>query len=177
MIIAEMLYIKFQEEDEGKLSVMHSNLINTNTLAKIAQEIGIDEAIIMDDGEEQMGGRQNLRNLENTLEALLGAIYLDGGLEEVQRFVTKIWTPLLQNSSALTKRDPKSLLQEWAQKNQKPIPRYSVLNVEGEAHSPIFLIEVSILGMTSQTGTGDSKKSAQRQAAQRMLETIEELGK
>jgi ribonuclease-3 len=172
LIVSDLLYKTYPDLTEGKLANMLSNLISTNTLAEVALEIGINHAIILDNGEEKSGGRTNPKNLENALEAIIGAIYLDAGFDATYSIVEKLLHKRINNQDLISKKDPKSTLQEWAQKNGKPIPIYSVINVIGEDHCPIFTIEVQVEGLPAESAQGSSKKTAQILAAQNLLNKI-----
>lgn len=172
LIIAELLFSLFKDENEGALAKRHAALVRGETVTAIAIELSIGEHILMAEGEEQTGGRQNASNLENTLEALIGAMYLDGGLEIVKAFVLQHWTPKAQAMKKPPK-DPKTALQEWAQARKLPIPEYKAIKTEGPAHLPLFTIEVSVKGQEKLQATGKSKKLAEKKAATAMLEILE----
>jgi ribonuclease III len=172
MFIAELTYKKFPNLSEGQLSLMQSNLVNTKVLADIAKEIGLGEELIMDYGEKKNNGNNNPRNLENALEALIAAIYIDGGFINTRRIIRELWKEKIKNVKELCVRDAKSLVQEWAQKNGKPLPVYSLINNEGTPHNPTFTIELKVEGENPVLGKGKSKKEAQLQAAQILLSII-----
>jgi ribonuclease-3 len=130
----------------------------------------------MAESEATSGGRSNKNNLENALEALIGALYLDSNdLKQVALFVEKHWLPLILSMEAPPK-DPKSTLQEWSQKLGKPIPAYNLIATTGLAHAPSFAVEVVVKGLPPISQTGPSKKVAERLAATKMLEYIKNHG-
>jgi ribonuclease III len=172
MVIAEILYRERSHDDEGKLSIMHSNLVNCNSLVKIANIIDLGSFLIMDGGEEDCGGRSNERNLENAMEALIAAVYLDSDYETVTQFVRGLWSDLINDKSILDK-DKKSLLQEWAQSHDYGLPIYTLISRIGMPHSPIFTIEVSVKQFKG-IGSGRSKKESEHNAAADLLKVIEE---
>jgi ribonuclease-3 len=172
LIIAEMLYKKFPSLDEGKLAVAHSMLVRSETLAKIAMNLKLDKKVRMDISEERNKGRANKNNLEDVIEALLGAIYLDGGFDCAKAFIEVHWADFVTDDIATMQRDPKSLLQEWAQQHGKPIPVYTLTKQTGKAHSPFFSIEVFVEGFEPCAGCGKNKKEAQLNAATALLERI-----
>lgn len=171
LVIAEFLIENYPEESEGHLAKRHAALICGNTLSRVAEEAKIGKFIAMAEGEKQMGGRVNPNNLENALEAIIGAVYLDGGLESARKFVLSYWKQIA-NEMKEPPLDPKSELQEWAQGNDKPLPSYKIIKREGPSHAPVFTIEVKVKGLDPVTAEGSSKKIAERIAAERLLEVI-----
>jgi len=173
MVINELLYKNHVKASDSKLSIMHSNLVNSISLAKVASSIGLGEQLIMDDGEASSGGRENTKNLENAMEALIAAVYLDSDYETVANFVKLLWEPLL-NDKSIIEKDKKSLLQEWAQHEKGVLPIYGVIKMEGLAHSPIFTVSV-IIDELEAIGVGKSKKEAEQFAATELLREINKL--
>ncbi len=171
LVIAELLFSLFPDENEGALAKRHAALVRGETVTEISRALGIGEYIVMADGEEQTGGRDNASNLENTMEAIIGAVYLDGGLEPVKQFILKHWT-LKAQAMKTPPKDPKTALQEWAQARKFPIPEYKSIKTEGPAHAPIFTIEVCVSGQASVQATGASKKIAEKKAAASMLDKL-----
>jgi len=171
VVIAELLYHMFPGEDEGDLSRRQVSLVNGEQLAKIAQSMRLGEYIQLSAGEEEQGGRTNPSNLEDACEALLGALYLDGGLEAVRGVITKFWHAEAQAMHTPPK-DPKTALQEWAQARALPLPEYTVISSEGPSHAPHFIIEVTVGKAAPQRGEAGNKKLAERLAAAAMLETL-----
>lgn len=170
MVITEILYKNHTTANDSKLSIMHSNLVNSQSLARVAASINLGKHLIMDEGEELSGGRENAKNLENAMEALIAAVYLDSNYETVAAFIKKLWELLLLDKS-ITEKDKKSLLQEWAQRQKGDLPIYKVLKREGLAHSPTFTISVSVNELSA-IGTGKTKKEAEQLAAAALLESI-----
>jgi len=169
LIVAELLYTKYREVFEDKLSSMRAKLVSCNAICLVANEIGLGDMIILSQGEERNGGRQNPRNIENTMEALIGAIYLDGGIAASTRSVGKLWLPLIENQEILG-IDSKTYLQEWAQKNKYKIPVYSLVSTNGSSHAPIFEIQVEIQGVGKTVASGNNKKEAEKEAASLFLQ-------
>ncbi|MCD6035674.1 MAG: rnc [Rickettsiales bacterium] len=171
LLMAEFLLEHFPEENEGALAKRHAALVCGEMLASIAREIGIADYIVMAAGEEATGGRGNATNLENVLEALIGALYLDGGLEAAKRFVFRYW-----NARAIEMKeppkDPKTALQEWAQGRGKPLPIYTTRDTQGPSHAPLFTIEVAVEGFAPISAQGTSKRLAEREAALRLLALV-----
>lgn len=169
LIIAEILYIRFPDLQEGKLSLMHSNLVRTQTLAQIAREIGLPNELQMAKSEEQTGGRSNENNLENALEALVGAVFLDSDYNTTRTIFARLWDGFLQDESLILNKNPKSLLQEWSQKIHRRIPEYVVIHEEGEAHDKTFTVELRIGNLPTALGVGKSIKQAQIEAASKFI--------
>ena len=170
LVITEQLILLWPNESEGCLAKRRSFLVSGGALSKIAERNHIQDFIFMSNGEESMGGRKNPNNLENALEALIGAIYLDGGLTAAKKFITYNWKNIIDNMEDVP-TNSKSSLQEWSQSHGLGIPVYKVINQQGPAHQPIFEIEVSI-GKYSACANGNSKKEAEILAAKSLLQQI-----
>jgi ribonuclease-3 len=174
LVISEMLMENYRNESEGDLSRRKTFLVCGKTLAEIAEMLEISKFIMMSKGEEVHGGRKNMRNLENIMEAIIGAMYIDGGLEPVRKFVEKNWIDRI-----LEQKDPpkelKTELQELSQKYYNCIPRYVLVEKSGAEHSPKFRVSVEVDGLESFVGEGLSKKEAEKDAAEKMVEYIEEI--
>ena len=168
LVIAELLINKYPHEREGALAKRHSGLVHGEALAVIAEKLGIGEHIMMTSGESASGGRHNRSNMENTLEAVIGAIYMDGGIEPAKTFIKTHWAQSIDDMVDPPK-DAKTSLQEWAQGRGLPIPVYEVIKTCGPAHEPHFTIRVSIKGMEPVEAEGKSKKKAEKAAAELML--------
>jgi ribonuclease-3 len=172
LIIGEFLFKEFPHEDEGALSRRHAAVVSGLALAEIALEIGLEEVLQISSGEEKMGGKTNKRNLENALEALIGAIYLDDGFLAAQKFVMKFWSKFLAKDLTPPK-DPVSQLQELVQLQSKCLPIYSTEKSGGSDHEPHFISIVSIPSSNQQfSASGKSKKEAQKEVAQVALKHL-----
>ncbi|MCE3232780.1 MAG: rnc [Rickettsiaceae bacterium] len=169
LVIAELLINKYPEEKEGHLAKRQAGLVRGESVAKVAMQLGIGRFIKMTQGEEFMGGRDNSSNMENTMEALIGAVYLDGGLAAAKDFIAKHWAALLEDMKEPPK-DAKTALQEWAQGRGLPIPKYTTVNSKGPSHDPEFEVEVEVVGLAPVKAIGGSKKKAEMDAAQKMLD-------
>jgi len=170
LVIAEWLYEKFPESNEGDLAKRHAALVNREALRVVAVEIGLAQHLRLAHGEEAGGSRKNLATLPDAMEAILGAIYLDGGLQPARDFIHRYWQKDIAIAEAPA--DPKTALQEWAQGHSLPLPQYKVVEHSGPAHAPKFVIEVSVKGHAPATASGDSKRAAQKAAAQLLLEQV-----
>lgn len=171
MIIAEFLIDQYKTENEGNISKRHTALVCGSTLAKIAKIIDIPSMIIMSKGEESSGGRDNEHILENVVESLIGAMYLDGGLEEARKFIHRFWKSLaLRNIQP--PRDPKTELQEISQAYNKSLPVYDLVEQRGTAHEPLFVVKVCIDSKGEALGEGKSKKEAEKKAAIKMIKIL-----
>ena len=170
-IVARILYDLYPTEQEGELARRHAALVRGETLTQIAREIGLGETLHIGTSETQSGGRDNASNLEDALEALIGALYLDGGMEAVENFIVPRWTELAQKTETPPK-DAKTSLQEWAQARGLPIPVYRMLESTGPAHAPQFTIEVTVQGYPPAQAKAASKRVAEQMAAGKLLEKL-----
>lgn len=171
MVIAELLYELYPTEQEGELARRLSALVCGTQLVQIARSIGLGEMLIMSESEAENDGRNNPSNLEDACEALIGALYLDGGLSAARQFIHAHWHDLALSLSEPPK-DPKTALQEWAQARSLPLPLYRVVKEEGPAHAPAFTIEVSVKQHGSAQATASNKKTAERDAAAALLKQL-----
>jgi len=166
LIIAHWLYETYPEASEGELAKRHAALVNREALRKVALDIGLGKYLRLARGEEADSGRKNLATLSDALEAVLGALYLDGGLTPASAFIHRFW----QRDIAIdTPDDPKTALQEWAQAQGLPLPAYRVVERSGPAHAPKFIVEASIKGSDPVSAAGNSKREAEKAAAQLLL--------
>ncbi len=171
LVVTEHLVHRFPEAPEGALSRVRARLVRTSSLAQLSRRWGLGELLLLGRGEEASGGRDKDSLLANALEAVLGALYRDGGFEVCRRALT----PELERELAEVTDpasfgvDPKSALQELTMALWRLIPRYRVLATEGPAHARRFHVEVSVGDRVSATGWGPSKRAAQRQAAEDAL--------
>jgi len=168
LVMAEYVFKKFPKESEGVLSRRHANLVRRETLVKVAQAIHLNRYVHLTPAEQRTGGRKKPSVLANCCEAIIGALYIDAGLEIASHFIIKYWTPLIEDSDTSLK-DAKSILQEWAQGQGKPIPTYTVLEVAGTDHNPCFTIQVKVKDSKPAQGQGASKREATQAAAKALL--------
>lgn len=171
LVVSEELYRKYPNEDEGHLTKRLAGLICGDSLAKIAEKLGLGQHLLMASSEEHGGGRENKANLENAMEAVIAAIYLDQGLEVSRKFILENWGDMLDEMVEPPK-DAKSALQEWAQARSLPLPQYEVVSQDGPSHAPLFEVKVSVENNGSEVGKGTSKRIAEQEAAGKLLENI-----
>ena len=172
LVISENLFSKYPNENEGALSKRLSDLISKQKLLEVANEINLKEMLKIDKSERKnLNLKKNISILSDVCEALIGAIYLDSNLNEVKKFIFKYWEKkIIQN--ILPPQDPKSLLQEVAQKKGLDLPKYVLKSKEGPAHNPIFEIEVFLKGIKKFSATANTIKIAEINAAKKMVDNI-----
>lgn len=171
LVVAENLYNKNKGASEGDLTLMKHRLVSTASLASVAERLELGKFIRIGKGEEHTGGRKKQTLLANTLEAIIGAIFLDGGYSAAKVFITRIFADEFREISPKSSLDFKTLLQETLQAEKLAAPRYNVLRTEGPPHDREFFVEAIWEGGRS-TGNGRSIKSAEMMAAQSALEAI-----
>jgi ribonuclease III len=166
LIISEVLMSRFPDEPEGTLSKMKATVVNRNTLLQIAQRIDLGRFLILGKGEERTLGRNKLSLLSNGMEAVIGAIYQDGGLPAARMAVLKLFSEVLEALLQETPVDYKSALQEFCQQRLSALPVYRVVRELGPDHRKGFEVSIQIGAQIYATGMGVSKKSAEQSAAQ-----------
>jgi ribonuclease-3 len=170
LIATHYLYANFSRLPEGALSRMRSSLVNTNSLAGYARELDLGSYLYLGRGEEQQNGREKVSILADAFEAVLAAVYLDGGLEAARAVLVPVLArhivPLAADSEC---KDHKSILQEKIQALPADPPHYKLLSATGPDHQKIFQVAVVVQGKTLTTGTGNSKKQAEQEAARSAL--------
>jgi ribonuclease-3 len=166
-IVADLLYHEFPDFDEGQKSKAKAAFVSTATLARQAEPLQLGAQLLLGRGEEKTGGRQKQALLADAYEALIAAIYLDGGMEQARAFVTREFAPLLSHvrESGIIGQDHKSALQEYLQARDRPLPEYRLAGTAGPDHRKRFLVEVVLDGEAVATGTGSSKREAEQEAA------------
>ena len=164
LVVAEMLYESYPTEREGALAKRFVSLTREETLAEVAHLWQLNKMVKTSDAEL----RENDSVLSDVCEAVLGALYLDQGLDVVKKLMKPVWQPLME-ANIQAPEDFKSACQEWAQEKYKCLPVYTVLERLGTEHEPIFKVQVRVHTFTA-TGFGHSKKAAEKEAAQKLLE-------
>ena len=173
MVIIEYLYKKYKNEKEGQLSKRKSYLVSKDILSNIARNMNIGKYIIMTKGEEKSGGRDNKNNLENVMEAIIGAIYLDSNIDTVRKFILNTWEPI-DKEEKTPHNNPKTKLQEWSQKIYKQTPEYKLIKEEETVDNrKIFYIKLTLPNGINLKDSGYNIKEIEEKLAQNMLKIIE----
>jgi ribonuclease-3 len=176
--VATLLYERFPRLPEGDLSRLRAALVNQASLSTVATTLGLGDRLRLGEGELKSGGFRRPSILADALEALLGAVYLDGGFDAVRAAVERLFGERLESREELpVDKDPKTALQELVQGRKLPLPRYSVQRTEGEAHEQTFTVECRVddLGLAA-SGSGTSRRAAEQAAAERVLAQLESPG-
>jgi len=168
LVVAELVWRRFPDEAEGELTRRHTGLVRRESLVEVARALGLGAFVILSQGEAQAGARDNRSVLADACEAVIAALYLDGGLEAARGFVHRCWEPLLQGTLA-PPRDPKTALQEWAQGRGRGLPTYETVSVAGPAHKRVFTVSARVEGVEPATASGSSKRAAETAAAAELL--------
>lgn len=171
-IVARVLYDLFPDASEGKLSKMRSAIVSRMNFAHFARELKIDKQMLLGKGEENTGGRKRQSNLAGAFEAVIGAIFIDGGYKKVYSIVSKLLKNCLNGKEEIFK-DYKTKLQEVAQRQFKKVPKYKVILEEGPPHDKCFHVEVKLGRKSLGKGIGRNKKQAEQAAAKQGLESVE----
>lgn len=170
-LVSKHLFKTYPHFNEGTLTNLRSLLVNTKSLAEKARELNFGELLKLSKGEEESSGRENESLLADSFEAFIGALFLDQGIDTVEKF---LFDTLLSKSQILLQKkslkDPKSLLQEYVQAKGKNSPVYKVLKEEGPSHAKTFTVGVYVAGRIVAKGKGKSKQSAEEMAARGALE-------
>jgi len=171
LVVAEALFRSFPSYNEGQKSKIKANLVSTTSLAEMAEQLGLGEHMILGRGEEKTGGRRKQALLADTCEALIAAIYLDGGLDPARAFLMREFSSGIEDARQpeYFGRDHKSRLQERLQAHGKPLPSYRVSGEVGPDHRKLFHIDVVVAGETLASATGKAKKEAEQEAARLAL--------
>lgn len=169
-VISAEIFRKFPDKEEGFLTALRSSLVNTENLASVAVKLNVGEKIYLSKGEEESGGRTNNSLLADTVEAIIGALYMDQGLEYATKFIMDNIAAEIPEKIEQPLKDPKSRLQEYVQSMSFPTPNYRVIEETGPDHSKHFQIEVFVNGDTWGRGEGKSKSLAEQAAAKNALD-------
>jgi len=166
-VIAQALFDRFPEIPEGDLSRIRASLVNRDTLARLARDLDLGSALRFGEGEQKSGGAGRSSILADALEAIFGAIFVDGGFDAAHRVIVAVFAVDLNSLDPATLgKDPKTRLQEWLQARRIAVPEYVVVDIAGEAHAQSFAVEcrVAALGVVA-TGAGASRRAAEQAAA------------
>lgn len=175
MVIAHALYQKFPDATEGELSRLRSSLVKKPTLAAIARELKLGDYLNLGSGELKSGGYRRDSILADALEAIMGAVYLDGGFSASEVLILRLFSSRLDDiPAAAALKDPKTRLQEFLQSRQIALPAYEVIAITGQAHDQTFDVECRIAEANETTiGRGNSRRKAEQQAAEAMLARLD----
>lgn len=168
LILADILLKRYTGEREGALARRHAELVRRETLAAVARNMNLGAHIRLSKGERAAGGRENAAILADCCEAVIAALYLDGGLEAAAHFIEARWAQMLEDAGA-PPIDAKTELQEWAQERGLPLPVYRTTSSTGPAHNPTFSVEASVEGLPVVVASGGSKRVAEKVAAAELL--------
>ena len=174
LCISDLLMKNFPDYQEGPLSQLRAAIVNEQPLAEMAKSFGLGDYLLLGKGEEASGGRSKPSLLANTFEALIAAIYLDGGFEEAAALIRRLFTPLIEEGYR-TYRDYKTTVQQISQHAFKETPRYTLLQEYGPDHDKTFEIQLSIADRIQTIGTGKNKKEAEQRAAEQAIRILETL--
>ena len=173
LVVADMVYRGYPAEPEGALARRFAALVRKEALARIADAIGLSAHLRVSRGEAEQGGLASSNLLADACEAVIAALFLDGGFEAARLFVERWWRPLLAEQT-VPPQDMKTALQEWAQGRGLPLPVYRLVGQEGPPHDPVFDIEVSLPGREPARGRGRSRRAAEAAAAELLLVRVKE---
>lgn len=169
LAVADLLWRRFENEPEGPLTQRYAQLVRRETLARVASEIGLDRHLRLSPAQASAG--RNPAILADACEAVIGAIYLDGGFAAAFAFIERFWEPLIGETKT-PPRDPKTVLQEWAQGRGLPLPDYQLVATSGPDHALRFTVAVRITGHHQASATASSKRAAETGAAAALLERL-----
>lgn len=178
LVISSVLFHKFPDSDEGTLSRLRANLVNGETLAGVARRLQLGDALRLGPGELKSGGFRRGSILAGALEAVIGAVWLDGGYDAARDFVERALAPETDAVSLERAiKDPKTRLQEWLQAHQRSLPDYQVTGTHGREHARLFSVECRVDGLPAPVeGEGGSRRKAEQDAAARALALLQGQG-
>ena len=176
MIIANYLYNAYPSENEGRLTRMRATLVRQEALGKIANDLKLSQHLILSTGELKSGGHHRESILADTVEAIIGAIYIDcTDMKRLEAIVLKWYEPYLDHIEPTDQlKDPKSRLQEYLQARKKPLPVYEVVDIQGDAPNQHFKVECQIEGLPLMSGEGSSRRFAEQSVAADILKLVEQ---
>jgi len=177
LVIGHLLMRRFEDAREGDLSKFRAMLVDEAGLYEVAQRLGLGDYLLLGKGEEQTLGREKPSILADTIEALIGAVYLDGGFDRAMELIEALFSSLLERVAGKERvHDFKSLLQEYTQQTCKALPRYRLIRETGPAHERSFQVSLSLMGKHLAEGEGRSKKEAEQNAAREAFFLLKERG-
>jgi ribonuclease-3 len=170
LLVADRLHGDFPEADEGQLSSRLHTLVDKHACGRVGAAMGIGDAVRLSPGETKSGGRRKEGVIADATEAILAAVYLDGGLEAARKVFDRAWAEELARPPERATANPKSALQEWAQGQGRPLPTYEITGRTGSDHAPTFTVQVSVTGIEPISAPGRSRQDAEKAAAVAMLQ-------
>jgi ribonuclease-3 len=170
LLVAEKLHNDFPEADEGQLSSRLHALVDKSACGRVGAGLGVGAALRLSPGETKSGGRRKEGVIADAVEAILAAVYLDGGLDAARGVFERAWAEELARPPERSLANPKSALQEWAQAQGRPLPTYTITNRTGSDHAPTFTVQVAVQGLEPLTALGRSRQDAEKAAAVAMLQ-------
>jgi len=171
-IVSKEIYERHPDKEEGFLTALRANLVNTQNLANIARKLNVGKALFLAKGEEDSGGRENPSLLADTIEAIIGAFFIDQGIKPVYEFIKEHIIAEIPEKLSRPLKDAKSRLQEYIQSQKLPTPRYKVIEESGPEHSKKYIVEVSVEDRQLGKGEGKSKSTAEQKAADNALSRL-----
>lgn len=168
LVVSAMLMKALPKAKEGELARRYNSLVRRKTCAEIGFDLELGEYLILSTGEERSGGRQKMTIIANAMEALLGAVFLDGGYAKAEQLIEKLWSNKL-DAGASIQLDAKTALQEWVQGQGFDLPIYKKVDRKGPDHKPQFVVEVTVEGLGEGRGEGSSIRTAEQRAATDLL--------
>lgn len=172
LVVAETLFAKFPDEPEGHMAKRLAALVQGSFLAIIAREINLGDSIKFSESEAASGGADNDNILADVMEAIIGALYVEAGLEPCQKLIMTLWGDRF-DTMLKPPQHPKTGVQEWAQARNLPLPRYDIKSQTGPDHAPIFEIELTVQGHEPVMAVGKSRQDAEKAAAQAFLDRLQ----
>lgn len=175
LVVTDFLYREFPQAREGDLSRMRSHIVRGESLAEVAKQLALGPDLLLGSGEMKSGGHRRDSILGDTVEALIGAVYLDRGIEAAREIVIAWFKSFFDSAlQAQPVKDAKTALQEWLQHGNKPLPDYQLVSTGGEAHSRLFTVSCKIAAVeAAMTATASSRRRAEQMVAEQLLEEVE----
>ena len=174
LAVSSLLFDRFAGSDEGDLTRVRAHLVREESLHRVALQVGLPEVLRLSEGEARGGGAQRASILADALEAVIGAVFLDGGFESARALVQRLFGEVIAGTDiGGWAKDAKTELQEWLQARRLPVPTYRISGTRGQAHALTFEVECEVpaLGLT-QAGEGKSRRQAEQEAARRMIDLL-----
>lgn len=171
-VVSKELFLRFSDKEEGYLTALRANLVNTVSLSEIAIDLSLGEKLFLSKGEEETGGRENVSILADCVEAIIGALFIDKGIKSAEKFIDEVLLSKLAEKLKEPLKDAKSMLQELVQAKGMPAPKYEVIAEEGPDHNKKFTVAVVVSGKAYGQGIGKSKSEAAQLAAGNALKSF-----